>query len=72
MHGDVDQAIGKLKEFTQYVKSHMKAEDDYLLPLYEKYISPKPIGGAVEFFMHEHHKITRFVGDLTATSVSLY
>jgi hemerythrin-like domain-containing protein len=65
MHGKMNQAIDILEEHNIYVKNHMKAENDFLLPLYEKYISPVPIGGAVEFFRNEHHKIIRFMSEFS-------
>lgn len=68
MHGDMKQAFDTLDELKKYVSDHMKAENDYLLPLYEKHVSPIPIGGAVEFFIHEHHKIDRFLEEFSGKS----
>jgi hemerythrin-like domain-containing protein len=61
MHGQNRQAYDQLLQVKTFLKHHMAAENDYLIPLYEKYISPVPPGGAVEFFIHEHHKITRYL-----------
>ncbi len=71
MHGDMSGAEDKLMQLKKYLKSHMDAENDFLLPLYEKYVSPVPAGGAVEFFIHEHHKINRFMGEFLGKSPDL-
>jgi hemerythrin-like domain-containing protein len=66
MHGDTQTARDKILELKEYANQHLQAENDYLLPLYEKYISPIPAGGAVEFFIHEHHKINRYLDEFCA------
>ncbi len=71
MHGDMSGAEDKLMQLKKYLKSHMDAENDFLLPLYEKYVSPVPAGGAVEFFIHEHHKIDRFMEEFSGKSSDL-
>ncbi len=71
MHGDMSGAEDKLMQLKKYLKSHMDAENDILLPLYQKYVSPVPAGGAVEFFIHEHHKINRFMGEFLGKSPDL-
>jgi hemerythrin-like domain-containing protein len=71
MHGDINQAFDVLIDLKKYVSNHMKAENDYLLPLYKKYISPIPIGGAVEFFTHEHNKIDRSLEKFAGKSSKL-
>ena len=65
MHGDNTRAFDILKELKNYITSHMKAENDYLFPLYKKYVSSIPTGGAVEYFINEHHKINRFMEEFT-------
>jgi hemerythrin-like domain-containing protein len=71
MHGNINQAHETFSDFKKYIKSHIKAENDYLIPLYEKYVSPIPIGGAVEFFVYEHHKINRFIEKFSGLSANL-
>ena len=71
MHGDVKQAFDALIDLKKYISNHIKAENDYLLPLYKKYVSPIPIGGAIEFFIHEHHKIDRFMEEFSGKSSKL-
>jgi hemerythrin-like domain-containing protein len=71
MHGVSQNADDKFVELKKYIKYHMDAESDFLLPLYEKYISPIPAGGAVELFIHEHHKINRYLDEFTGIYVDL-
>ena len=71
LNGNINRAHETLTDFKKYIKNHMKAENDFLIPLYEKSVSPIPIGGAVEYFIHEHHKITRFIEELSGMSSDL-
>jgi hemerythrin-like domain-containing protein len=71
MHGDIKSAHNTLLELKKYIRHHMNAENDFLLPLYEKHISPIPAGGAVEFFIHEHHKINRFLDEFSGISLDV-
>ena len=71
MRGEKKEATSKLVEFVEYITLHINAENTYLLPLYEKYISPIPAGGAVEFFIHEHHKIKRHLDEFSAKNFDL-
>jgi hemerythrin-like domain-containing protein len=71
MHGDIDSAYDNFLKLKKFLKSHMDTENDLLLPLYKKYVSPIPIGGAVEFFIHEHHKINRFLAEFSGKFVQL-
>jgi hypothetical protein len=61
MHGEIQGADELYAEFKTYISKHLRAENEHLLPLYEKYISPFPIGGAPELFIHEHHQINRYL-----------
>jgi len=71
MHGDIKNAFDTLHELKIYISNHIKAENDYLLPLYEKHVSPIPLGGAVDFFIHEHHKIDRFMKEFSGNFSNL-
>jgi hypothetical protein len=71
MHGVSQSADDKFEELKKYIKYHMDAENDFLLPLYQKYISPIPAGGAVEFFIHEHHKINRYLDEFTTMQIDV-
>jgi hemerythrin-like domain-containing protein len=71
MRGDMESAQEKFIELKKYMKRHMAAEDDILLPLYEKLVSPIPDGGAVEFLVHEHHKINRYLDDFSENTIEL-
>jgi hemerythrin-like domain-containing protein len=69
MHGEMEKASEKFLELRKFLKYHLEAEHNILLPLYEKYVSPIPAGGAVEFFIHEHHKINRYMDEFYGRSV---
>jgi hemerythrin-like domain-containing protein len=71
MHRQMEKASDKLLELKKYLKCHMDAEDNILLPLYEKHVSPIPAGGAVEFFIHEHHKINRYMDEFYGKSADI-
>ena len=71
MHGEIEKASDKLLELKKFLKFHLEAEDNILLPLYEKYVSPIPAGGAVEFFIHEHHKINRYMDAFYGRSIDI-
>jgi iron-sulfur cluster repair protein YtfE (RIC family) len=71
MRGDIKSAQDRFLELKKNLKHHMNAENDFLLPLYEKHISPIPAGGAVEFFIHEHHKINRFLDEFSGLSLDV-
>ena len=68
MHGQIEEAKNKIEKLNKFMKQHLQAENEYLLPLYEKYVSPIPAGGAVEFFVHEHHKINRYMDQFAGLS----
>ena len=68
MHGKMNHAIELLEKLSLYVRNHIKTEDNFLIPLYEKYISPVPVGGAVDFFRIEHEKINQFMFDILKAS----
>ena len=58
MEGNVATAIEEFFTLNKLIERHMQAEEELLLPLYDKLISTYPPGGAKELFMHEHRLIT--------------
>jgi hemerythrin-like domain-containing protein len=70
MHDDFSQAQKRFKELQKYIHQHIDAENEVLLPLYEAHVSPIPAGGAVEFFVHEHHKIIRYLNEFSGKSAT--
>jgi hemerythrin-like domain-containing protein len=69
MHGEMGKASETLLELRKFLKYHLEAEDKVLIPLYEKLVSPIPAGGAVEFFIHEHNKINRYMDEFYGRSI---
>jgi len=69
MHGEIDKASDTLLELKRFIEFHLEAEDNILLPLYKKHVSPVPAGGAVEFFIHEHNKINRYMDEFYRRSI---
>jgi len=63
MHKNFDAAIDKLKIIQILLDQHIRDEEELLLPLYTKFVSPIPLGGAVEFYIREHKQIVRYISD---------
>ncbi len=61
MNGDHLASIERFKTIKNLMILHMRDEEKLLLPLYIKHISPVPPGGAFEFFISEHHRISRYM-----------
>ena len=58
---DFDRAMRSLVEYRRALFTHMKFEEDELLPIYER--GNPPANGKVEFFVHEHRKLLEFLDE---------
>lgn len=56
---DLERAARELKDYEQKLVLHMRQEEDWLLPVFER-AGPIP-GGAIELFTGEHKKMRAFV-----------
>jgi hemerythrin-like domain-containing protein len=68
MRSDFDGAYETLLKYNHVLHQHMIQEEKVLLPLYKENISLIPSGGAYEFFIHEHHRITRYMEQFIGTT----
>lgn len=55
---EFDRALAELEKFEKDLRLHMRAEEDYLLPLYKERVGHVP-GGDPDFFTLEHENILR-------------
>jgi len=64
MHNRLEQAMRHLELVFELYRQHEQDTDRLLLPLYEKYVRQIPEGGAVLFFVREHHFIMKRLSEL--------
>jgi hemerythrin-like domain-containing protein len=64
MRGHIADALHLLKKFQELQIQHIRDEEELLIPLYQKHISPLPPGGAIEFYLREHRQIERLIDRL--------
>ena len=64
MHNRLEQAMGHLELVFELYRQHERDTDRLLLALYEKYVRQIPEGGAVLFFVREHHFIMKRLSEL--------
>jgi hypothetical protein len=64
MRGKTEHAVDLLEKFRILQIQHIKDEEELLIPLYQKLIIRFPQGGAVEFYLHEHRQIEKFIDRL--------
>lgn len=62
---DIHSASEILARYKPELLTHMKQEEDLLLPLYQARAGKIP-GGAVELFLGEHRKMTAFITEFQA------
>ena len=63
LQGDYPQAHLLMRQFEEAALTHMKEEEEILLPLYRQRATPIQ-GGDPEFFIQEHQKIVEFLSRL--------
>ena len=61
LEGDYGKAKECLKVFEEALHTHIKEEEDILLPLYKERVEPPPRGGDPEIFTGEHQKINEWL-----------
>ena len=66
---DVHLALERLLEFERQILSHMRDEEELLLPVYER--AGRIPGGPVEFFTGEHKKMLEFLSRFKETLLRL-
>ena len=65
VEGAPHEARAALSRFAAGLRAHIRAENDVILPFYEKHASI-PKGGAPEYFRAEHRKIERLIAEAEA------
>jgi hemerythrin-like domain-containing protein len=61
---DLDSAAERLRIYGRELRAHMRAEEDLLMPVYER--AGKIAGGPPEFFIGEHRRMLEFLGRFAA------
>jgi hemerythrin-like domain-containing protein len=56
---DVDLALSRLEQFELELRSHMRVEEELLLPVYSR--AGRIPGGPVEFYTGEHKRMLEFL-----------
>ena len=60
MRLDIDRAEELLTRYGRDLLTHMRDEEEVMLPIYGERVKP-PVGGAVEIFIGEHEKLRQFL-----------
>lgn len=60
MRLDLDRAASLLDEYESQLLSHIRDEEDLMMPLYQQRAAA-PIGAAAEIFLGEHEKLRQFL-----------
>jgi hemerythrin-like domain-containing protein len=61
---DPELAAGRLRIYDRELRAHMQAEEDLLMPVYER--AGKIAGGPPEFFIGEHRRMLEFLDRFAA------
>jgi hemerythrin-like domain-containing protein len=61
---EIELARERLRHFERELREHMRHEEEWLLPVYQR--AGRIPGGAVEFFTGEHRKMLELLGRLQA------
>ena len=61
---DLELAAGRLRIYDRELRAHMRAEEDLLMPVYER--AGKIAGGPPEFFIGEHRRMLEFLDRFAA------
>jgi iron-sulfur cluster repair protein YtfE (RIC family) len=62
---DLELAAERLSIYERELRAHMRAEEDLLIPVYER--AGKIAGGPPEFFIGEHRRMLEFLARFAAT-----
>jgi hemerythrin-like domain-containing protein len=66
MNGELENAYTHLRFLSKLIKRHISDEEELLIPVYEKLISPEPPGGAIRYYLREHKQILRILNKLVS------
>jgi len=66
---DLESAAERLRIYDPELRAHMRAEEDLLMPIYER--AGKIAGGPPEFFIGEHRRMLEFLERFGATLKAL-
>jgi hypothetical protein len=61
MNSDYQKAYHQLSHLVKLIRQHLKDEEEFLVPPYQKLVKPLPAGGAVGFYLREHRQISIIV-----------
>ena len=61
---DFEEAAERLRIYERELRAHMRAEEDLLMPVYER--AGKIAGGPPEFFIGEHRRMLEFLARFDA------
>ncbi|MGE0130397.1 MAG: hemerythrin domain-containing protein [Blastocatellales bacterium] len=62
---DLELAAERLRIYTSELRAHMRAEEELLMPVYER--AGKIAGGPPEFFIGEHRRMLAFLSHFATT-----
>ncbi len=62
---DLELAAERLRIYERELRAHMRVEEDWLMPVYER--AGKIAGGQPEFFIGEHRRMLEFLERFAAT-----